>query len=362
MNCDRNPTAEQRERVKKLLETNAAFGVSLGEWVGVCPGPCVTRFDFQPDPQQSLTGIARYSQDVALQLSVYRLRMVYPQIGSATLGIEVPNPDGWRVPYEEVLGSETFARFDDPLPLALGVGAGDEPVCLGLSRAPHLLIGGQPGSGKTRLLYLLAAGLMQAATPERVRLLLITPQPREFAPLERSRYLWEPVVDDPAAATERLQALWQECQRRCDLLAEQGVRSIDDYTEKTDLPLCRIVALVDEFAPVMAQSRGSFEQTVCKLAQKGRPVGIHLVLTTAELTPANVTGIIKANIPTRIALSTRTPMESRTIMDAVDAACLMLGGDMLLCSGMAKPRRIQAADLDVLQLESIVAQREEELQ
>lgn len=351
------PTAEQQERAAQITDLYAAFGIYIGPCIGVWAGPRVTRFEFQLDPDTQVAKILQLADDVSLNLSVPRVRLICPIRGRMAFGIEVPNRTERFVDFEEVLASKAFTQSGDKLRVALGESLSGDGACLELSTAPHVLIGGQSGSGKTTMVNTMVASLLSTTTPDEVRLLLMAPQKQELEIYESAPHVMEPVVCDAGMAIRRLQELCRECDRRYGLFHDRAVRCLDAYNRVVEQPLCRMVILVDEMSFLTKHDRWGFESAVCQLAQKGRMAGIHLVLTTSDLTANTVTGMIKANIPTRIALSTKNRMDSRTIMDAVGAECLLQKGDMLLCDcGMNPPQRIQAARLTPAQIQDILHQ------
>lgn len=339
-------TPEEKEMADRITEIYARFGIKIGALTRVLSGPRVTRFEFQVTPDTQISKITQLKDDISLLLSVPKVRLICPIPGKTAFGIEVPNGAERTVTFDEVFTSDTFAGSSDKLCMVLGKNLSNDSVCLELSKAPHILIGGQDYSGKTTVLRNMIVSLICNTKPSEVKLLLIEPKKQAFGAFENADHLLEPVVYDSQAAIASLERLVEECVRRYQLFQSNSVRNIDAYNNTAGQPMSRIVAIVDEMSFLSCQNLGDFELAVSRIAQVGRSAGIHLVLATNDLTAKNVTGIIKANIPTRIALSVSTAKESRTIMDSCDAECLLLKGDMLLCDIMRNnPQRIQSAFL-----------------
>lgn len=348
-------TPEETELSDRIMEIYTRFGVKIDALTGVLSGPRVTRFEFQVAPDTKTSKITKLRDDVSLMLSVPKVRLICPIPGKTAFGIEVPNGAEGTVTFDEVFTSDAFAGSSDPLCVVLGKNLSGGSICLGLSNAPHVLIGGQACSGKTTILKNMIVSLICNTAPSQVKLLLVDSQKRAFDDFKKADHLLEPIIHDPQAAIDSLNRLCEECVRRYQLFQTHLVRNIDAYNQSATQALPKIVVLIDEMAPLTKHNLRDFELAVSRIAQIGRAAGIHIVLATSDLTAKNITGIIKANIPTRIALSTQTPMESRTIMDSCDAECLLLKGDMLLCDIMLnKPQRIQAAYLTKEQIEDKV--------
>lgn len=337
---------KEREMADRIIELYSHFNIKIEALLGVLSGPRVTRFEFQVSPDTKMSKITQLRDDISLLLSVPKVRLICPIPGKTAFGIEVPNGTESTVSFDEVFTSDAFAGSSDKLCVVLGKNLSNDNVCLDLSKAPHVLIGGQACSGKTTVLKNMIVSLICNTKPSEVKLLLIDPKKQAFGAFENADHLLEPVICDSQAAITSLERLVEECVRRYRLFQSHSIRNIDAYNSAAEHPMPRIVAFVDEMSFLSRRNLGDFELAVSRIAQVGRAAGIHLVLATNDLTAKNVTGIIKANIPTRIALSVNTPMESRTIMDSCDAECLLLKGDMLLCDSLLnKPQRIQAAYL-----------------
>lgn len=343
MSC-KNCSLEQKEIAEQIIDIYSRFGVKIGDLISVTEGPRVSRYEFSLSPDTKISKILKLRDDISLMLSVPKVRLICPITNKMAFAIEVPNKTEKFVQFDEVFKSETFKSSADKLCITLGKNLPNENICLELSKAPHLLIGGGLCSGKTTLLKSIVGSLILNNSPSEVKLLLIAPKRDELEVFEKSKHLLSPVICDNCAAIEALNNLFKECEERIKLFAAHSVKNIDAYNNKAENKLPKIVAVIDEFSFITNYKLRDFETVISRLAQIGRMTGIHLVLTTNELTPKNVTGIIKANIPTRIALSTQNAMESRTIIDSCDAECLLLKGDLLLCDSiLTKPQRIQAA-------------------
>lgn len=343
----------EREVAEKIKELYACFGVKLGALTGVLSGPRVTRFEFHVPADTKVSKITKLRDDISLMLGVPKVRLICPIPGKMAFAIEVPNGTERTVAFEEVFSSDTFTGSSDKLCVALGKNLSNDSVCLELSKAPHILIGGQSCSGKTTLLKNMIVSLICNTTPTEANLLLIDIKKNAFEVFRNEEHLLKPIICDSQTAIDNLNQLCEECARRYQLFQTHSVKNIEDYNKTAQQMLPRIVTFVDEMSFLTKHSLRDFELVVSRIAQEGRATGIHLVFATDELTPKNITGIIKANIPTRIALSVSTPTESRTIMNSCDAECLLLKGDMLLCDSMLnKPQRIQAAYLTTEELQS----------
>lgn len=341
------PTYEQKKKAEQIVDIYALFGIKIEAFTGVSEGPRVTRYEFRPDGGEKLSKIADLADDISLALGVPTVRMLCPIPGKMAFGIEVPNDAPKKVDFEEVFSSDEFKNSEDKLCAVLGKDLKSRNVCVELSRAPHLLLGGQTCSGKTTALNCMILSLIRNTSPDEVKLLLVDPKKCEFGVYSKSKHLLEPVITDGNQAIDALRGLVDEVDRRLSLFVENGVKDITAFNRTSDQPLCRIVVFIDEMSMVSERSPRDFETVVCQIAQKGRAAGIHIVLATSDLSTRTVTGMLKANIPTRIAFSTKSIMESRVIIDNRGAELLLLKGDMLYHPiGAMKPMRIQGAYAD----------------
>jgi len=338
------PTYEQQKKAAQIIDTFALFGIKVEAFTGVFEGPRVTRYEFRPDAGVKLAKIASLSDDMALTLSAGQIRMICPIPGKAAFGIEIPNGKEEKVDLDEILASEEYAEKADPLKIALGRDISSKPVCMELSRMPHLLVGGQAFSGKQSLFHTMIMSLMHNNTPEDLRLLIIDPRKGELSVYSESPYLLRPVITEPREAIDALLEIMDKVDSRLKLFSERGIRTLDAYNGCTSDTLPRIVVFISEMRNLIEESGAEFEMTVCNIAQRARAAGIHMVLATAEPGPKNVPGMIKANIPSRICLSVTEAVDSRTIIDHQGAEKLLPRGDMLYCPiGAMTAMRVQAA-------------------
>lgn len=339
-----NPTYQQKKKAEKIADTYALFGIKIEAFTGVSEGPRVTRFEFRPAEGQKLSKIKDLADDISLALGEGQIRIIGPIPGKQAFGIEVPNEAPQNVEFEEVFSSDAFKKSEDKLCVVLGKDVEGDYQVIELSRMPHLLIGGQSYAGKTTLLHCMVLSLIRNTSHEEVKLLLMNPKKSDFSVYGKSKHLYKPVLTNEKECLTSLGELVTEMTRRIELFSQSGVRDIKAYNQKSDNPLCRIVVIVDEMFLIAEQSFRDFEMHISRLAQGGRPAGIHLVLATNNMSSKVITGIVKASIPSRIALSVNSIMDSRTVIDMRGAEKLMLKGDMLYHPiGEAKPIRVQGA-------------------
>ncbi len=358
----------------KRLETNAAvleeklsdFGVQ-GKVVGINPGPVITMFEYAPAPGIKISRIVNLADDLSMALKAISIRVAGPIPGKAAIGVEVPNPKRELVSIKAVLDSETFTQSVAPLTIALGKDITGQPVVANLGKMPHLLIAGATGTGKSVCINTVLSSLLYRNTPEDLRLLLIDPKRIELSSFEGIPQLIHPVVTDAKMATRALRWAVEEMELRYKLLADKNVRNIESYNrvvmrEKTPKPqdledkeptpevelqhhrLPYVVIIIDELADLMMVASREVEESITRLAQMARAAGIHLILATQRPSVDVLTGIIKANIPTRISFQVSSKIDSRTILDGSGAEALLGSGDMLfLPPGTAKLQRIHGA-------------------
>lgn len=334
-----------------LTGTLQNFGIA-GKVTEVHPGPVITMYEFAPGPGIKVARIVTLAHDLAMALKAPSVRIVVPLPGKSTVGIEVPNPDKETVALREILTSEAYTRSRSKLTLALGKDIFGRPCVADLKTMPHLLVAGATGSGKSVGLNSMLLTLLFSAHPDEVKLLLIDPKVLELQIYDGIPHLLHPVLTSPKAAARGLTWVIQEMERRYRLLAEYGVRNIQAYNEKVGdglhavpqkpaddtgdhepdeapQPLPYIVVVVDEFADLMMTAPKEVEEKIARLAQMARASGIHLILATQRPSVDVVTGLIKANFPTRIAYQVSSKTDSRTILDANGAESLLGWGDML---------------------------------
>jgi S-DNA-T family DNA segregation ATPase FtsK/SpoIIIE len=352
------------ENARALEEKLADFGVQ-GKVTGILPGPVITMYEYAPAPGIKISRIVGLSDDLAMALKAVSLRVVAPIPGKAAIGIELPNPRRELVSMRAVLASEVFGSSPAPLTLALGQDITGQPVSANLAKMPHLLIAGATGTGKSVCINSLLTSLLFRNTPEDLRLLLIDPKRIELSTYEGIPHLIHPVVTDAKLATRALRWAVEEMELRYKLLADKGSRNIEGYNralakeklkkeqkpttapDERDLPHHRlpfIVVVIDELADLMMVASREVEESITRLAQMARAAGIHLILATQRPSVDVLTGIIKANIPTRISFQVSSRIDSRTILDTQGAESLLGAGDMLfLPPGTAKLQRIHGA-------------------
>ncbi|KXG08857.1 DNA translocase SftA [Anoxybacillus sp. P3H1B] len=363
------PPLEQKENDKEwmdhqcaqLNETFANFNVGA-KVVHVAQGPTVTRFEVQPAPGVKVNKITSLSDDIKLSLAAKDIRIEAPIPGKSTIGIEVPNAKSRPVLIREILQSEAFRASSSPLTVALGLDLSGMPMVTDLKKMPHGLIAGATGSGKSVCINAMLVSLLYKAAPHEVKLLLIDPKMVELAPYNDIPHLVSPVVTDVKAATGALKWAVEEMERRYSLFAHTGVRDIQKYNElvrREQTPehhLPYIVIIIDELADLMMVAPTDVEEAVCRIAQKARACGIHLIVATQRPSVDVITGLIKANIPTRIAFSVSSQVDSRTIIDTNGAEKLLGRGDMLfLENGTSKTVRIQGNFVSDEEIERVVS-------
>ncbi len=375
---------ESLEHLSRLLETKLAeFNVVI-EVVAVHPGPVITRFEAMPAPGVKVSKITGLSKDIARSLSVMSVRVVEVIPGKSTIGLEIPNEDREIVQLTEILQSKVYQDTRSPLAIALGKDISGLPVVSDLAKMPHLLVAGTTGSGKSVAVNAMLVSLLYKATADQVRLILIDPKMLELNVYEGIPHLLAPVVTDMKEAANALRWCVGEMERRYRLMASLGVRNISGFNKKVldareagepivdplykpeeafdpSLPapeldtLPFIVVVVDEFADMMMVVGKKVEELIARIAQKARAAGIHLVLATQRPSVDVITGLIKANIPTRMAFQVSSRIDSRTIIDQGGAETLLGHGDMLfLPPGTALPERVHGAFVDDHEVHSVV--------
>ena len=350
------------EELKDILDkTLENFNVGA-RVVNVTQGPSVTRFEVQPEPGVKVNKITNLSDDIKLSLAARDIRMEAPIPGKHTIGIEVPNKKSRPVFLSEIVNNPEFLRQESPLTAILGLDISGKPVVTDLRKMPHGLIAGATGSGKSVCINTILVSLLYKARPEELKLLLIDPKMVELAPYNRIPHLVSPVITDVKAATAALKWAVEEMDRRYELFAHTGVRDIGRFNELAEKhkqyadKLPYIVIVIDELADLMMMSPADVEEAICRIAQKARACGIHLIIATQRPSVDVITGLIKANIPTRIAFSVSSQVDSRTIIDMSGAEKLLGRGDMLfLENGSSKPVRLQGTFVSDEEIDEVVA-------
>ncbi len=348
---------QQQELLNQTLQ-NFNVGAKV---VNVTQGPAVTRFEVQPEPGVKVNKITNLSDDIKLSLAARDIRIEAPIPGKHTIGIEVPNQKSRPVLINEIIQSAVFRDSVSPLTAVLGLDISGKPIVTDLNKMPHGLIAGATGSGKSVCINTILVSLLFKASPDDLKLLLIDPKMVELAPYNRIPHLVSPVITDVKAATASLKWAVDEMERRYELFAHTGVRDITRFNELAikhkqyadKLPF--IVIIIDELADLMMMSPADVEEAICRIAQKARACGIHLIVATQRPSVDVITGLIKANIPTRIAFSVSSQVDSRTIIDISGAEKLLGRGDMLfLENGSSKPVRLQGTYVSDEEIDLVV--------
>ncbi|MGX1263384.1 S-DNA-T family DNA segregation ATPase FtsK/SpoIIIE [Rossellomorea marisflavi] len=344
-----------------LDETLLNFNVRA-RVVNVTQGPSVTRFEVQPEPGVKVNKITNLSDDIKLSLAAKDIRIEAPIPGKHTIGIEVPNRDSRPVCISEVIASPAFQEAESPLTAALGLDISGQPIVTDLSKMPHGLIAGATGSGKSVCINSILVSLLYKSSPDELKMMLIDPKMVELAPYNRIPHLVSPVITDVKAATAALKWAVEEMERRYELFAHTGVRDIKRFNElatrnkqySDKLPY--LVIVIDELADLMMMSPADVEEAICRIAQKARACGIHLIIATQRPSVDVITGLIKANVPTRVAFSVSSAVDSRTIIDGSGAERLLGRGDMLfLENGSSKPVRLQGTFVSDDEIDDIIS-------
>ena len=354
--------AELMKSVQVLEQSLMSFGVEA-KVVQVNRGPAVTRYELQPKQGVKVSRIVNLADDIALNLAASGIRIEAPIPGKSAVGIEVPNKEAASVSLREVIESDVFKKFPSKLAFGLGKDIDGEVRVADIAKMPHLLIAGATGSGKSVCINSLIISLLYKADPKEVKLILVDPKVVELSVYNGIPHLLIPVVNDPKKAAASLNWAVQEMTQRYRKFADMNVRDIRGYNtavkEQPELelePLPQIVIIIDELADLMMVASKEVEEAICRLAQMARAAGVHLVIATQRPSVDVITGLIKANIPSRLAFAVSSGTDSRTILDMVGAEKLLGKGDMLFCPmGASKPTRIQGAFVSDKEVETIVA-------
>ncbi|HWA83029.1 MAG TPA: DNA translocase FtsK, partial [Fimbriimonadaceae bacterium] len=347
--------AEVQANIETLEGTLDEFGIEANV-VEIATGPTITRYEIQLGPGIKVARIVALADNIAMNLAAHAVRVEAPIPGKAAIGVEVPNSQPTPVMLKEVCDTKEFRDNPSRLLVALGQDVAGQNKYADLSRMPHLLIGGATNSGKSIGLATLITSLLMRNTPKDVRLVMIDPKRVELTLFDGIPHLMCPVIKDVKEAPGVLRAVWREMDRRYDLLSENGVRNIQSWNEKATFQdrLPYIVVIIDEMADLMIQARAEVETSIVRLAQLARAVGIHLVLATQRPSVDVITGIIKANIPSRVAFSVASQIDSRTILDQKGAEDLIGKGDMLFMPIDAdKAMRVQGCYVSEKEIEEI---------
>ncbi|MBE6621501.1 MAG: DNA translocase FtsK [Ruminococcaceae bacterium] len=350
---------ELHSNAVKLVETLRSFKVRT-RIVNVSRGPAITRYELAPEEGVRVRAIANLVDDIALNLATTGVRIEAPIPGKAAVGIEVPNKSVSTVYLRELVDTETFRKAQSKLHVSLGVDVAGEPVYLDIAKMPHLLIAGATGMGKSVCINSVITSLLYKSSPEEVKLILIDPKKVELNIYNGLPHLLVPVVSEPKKAAGSLQWAVTEMERRFALIEEVGVRDVKMYNtvtkddpEKEFLP--QIVIIIDELADLMMTAPDDVEDSICRLAQKARAAGMHLIIGTQRPSVDVITGLIKANVPSRIAFTVASQTDSRVVLDMAGAEKLIGRGDMLYAPvGASKPRRVQGAFVSEVEVENVV--------
>ena len=350
--------AELKQNANKLVETLKSFGVET-RIVDIARGPSVTRYEIQPAAGVKISKITNLADDIALNLAASGVRIEAPIPNKAAVGIEIPNKNRQSVTLREVIDTTTYKTAKSKLTVALGKDITGEFVYSDLVKMPHLLIAGTTGSGKSVCLNSMIVSILYNASPDEVKLLMIDPKQVEFTIYNGIPHLLVPVVSDPRKASGALAWAVTEMLTRYKTFSENAVRDISGYNSicesqgKKKMP--QIVIFIDELSDLMMAAPNEVEDSICRLAQMARAAGMHLVIATQRPSVDVITGIIKANIPSRISLSVSSQVDSRTIIDSVGAEKLLGNGDMLYYPvGIPKPIRVQGCYLSDKEVENVV--------
>lgn len=332
-----------KESIEVLEDTFSSFGISVKVKQVSC-GPAVTRYELSPAPGVKISKIISLTDDLQLNLAAPGIRIEAPIPGKSAIGIEVPNSKILSVGLRNLLSAAAFKRIGSPLAFALGEDISGNPVVAKLSDMPHLLIAGSTGSGKSVCLNSIITSILYNTTPEELKLVFIDPKMVELTVYNGIPHLLTPVVTDPKKASIILKWMVNEMEKRYRMFAERGVRDISRYNQLADEKMPFIVIIIDELADLMMVAPVEVEDSICRLAQMSRAAGMHLIVATQRPSVDVVTGIIKANIPSRIAFAVSSQADSRTILDIGGAEKLLGKGDMLFFPvGAVKPFRVQGA-------------------
>ena len=345
--------AHLRQTAKKLQDTLKSFGINV-TITNVSCGPTVTQYEFQPEQGVKLSRIVGLADEIKMNPAAEDIRIEAPIPGKAAVGIEVPNDHNSTVMLRDLIQSEAFQKSKSKLSFAVGKDIAGQPVVADITKMPHLLIAGATGSGKSVCINTLIMSILYKASPDEVKLIMVDPKVVELSVYNGIPHLLIPVVTDPKKAAGALNWAVAQMTERYNIFAEYNVRNLEDYNKKIQSmkdengenpkPLPQIIIIVDELADLMMVASGEVEDAICRLAQLARAAGIHLIIATQRPSVNVITGLIKANMPSRIAFAVSSGVDSRTILDMNGAERLLGKGDMLFYpQGYQKPARLQGA-------------------
>jgi S-DNA-T family DNA segregation ATPase FtsK/SpoIIIE len=348
------PTNEELLENSTLIEKKLEDFDVEGKVTHVHPGPVVTMFEFEPAPGVKINRVVSLADDLALSLKAQSVR-VSPIAGKATLGLEVPNSQRETVSLRDILSSENFKKSNSRLTLGLGKDIFGKPIIADLLKMPHLLVAGATGSGKSVSINSMVISMLYKSTPSEVKMLMIDPKLLELSAYEEIPHLISPVITTPKEAVEALKKIVLEMERRYKVLAERAARNIENYNAQTGIEeqMSYIVIFIDELADLMFSVAAEVEDSIARLAQMGRAAGIHLILATQRPSVDVITGIIKANFPTRISFQVSSKVDSRTILDTHGAEQLLGKGDMLLMFPGTRIIRVHGALITAEEIKAV---------
>ena len=356
-----------RGQARVLVEKCAEFDVR-GQVVQINPGPVVTTFEFRPEAGVKYSRVTGLAEDLCLAMRAESI-LIERMAGKSTVGIQVPNHDRETIWLRDVIEAENFTQTKSKLTLAMGKDINGRIVTADLATMPHVLIAGSTGSGKSVAINAMIMSVLYKATPQQVRLILVDPKRVELGMYEGIPHLFTPIITEPKLAANALRNAVREMERRLKLLASRSVRNIDQYNKlfdnqtpslfedaEAEQPLPHIIIIIDELADLMMLDKANVEEAITRLAQMARAVGIHLVLATQRPSVDVITGLIKANVPTRISFRLATKVDSRTILDSNGAEALLGRGDMLfLPPGTSRLQRLHAPFVTEKEISDVVA-------
>jgi DNA segregation ATPase FtsK/SpoIIIE, S-DNA-T family len=355
-----------RSQAKILVEKCAEFDVR-GQVVQINPGPVVTTFEFRPEAGVKYSRVTGLAEDLCLAMRAESI-LIERMAGKSTVGIQVPNHDRETIWLREVIEAENFTQTKSKLTLAMGKDINGRIVTADLATMPHVLIAGSTGSGKSVAINAMIMSVLYKATPQQVRLILVDPKRVELGMYEGIPHLFTPIITEPKLAANALRNAVREMERRLKLLASRSVRNIEQYNKlfenqtpslfedaEAEQPLAHMIIIIDELADLMMLDKANVEEAITRLAQMARAVGIHLVLATQRPSVDVITGLIKANVPTRVSFRLATKVDSRTILDSNGAEALLGRGDMLfLPPGTSRLQRLHAPFVTEKEIAAVV--------
>ncbi|MBQ4283906.1 MAG: DNA translocase FtsK, partial [Lachnospira sp.] len=368
-----NQARENQDTALRLQQTLQNFGVKV-TITDISCGPSVTRYELQPEQGVKVSKIVSLADDIKLNLAAADIRIEAPIPGKAAIGIEVPNKEAGSVTFRELIESEAFTSNPSNIAFAAGKDIAGKTIVADIAKMPHLLIAGATGSGKSVCINTIIMSIIYKANPEDVKLIMVDPKVVELSVYNGIPHLLTPVVTDPKKASGALNWAVAEMTDRYNKFATMGVREIKGYNakiEKMEVPegeeppqkMAQIVIIIDELADLMMVAPGDVEDAICRLAQLARAAGIHLIIATQRPSVNVITGLIKANVPSRIAFSVSSGVDSRTILDMNGAEKLLGKGDMLFFpSGYPKPVRVQGAFVSDEEVSKVVDFLKENMQ